>query len=148
MDKLMKSHRGTQTHLINNQSEEEGREGNMQQLTIFFHDRFHVRGNLEENERDIKEKEVAVEEQSINSGSDHELGDCQSSSSVDSPSSATWSYGDTDGGDDSDRVVFVSSPLPSQSQSFFRDNRPYSPSTNHQPIVSLYQSVQIHQFSL
>ncbi|XP_058735638.1 uncharacterized protein LOC131607678 [Vicia villosa] len=134
MDKLMKSHRGTQTRLINNQSDEEDREGNMQQLSAFFHDRFHVRGDLEENGRDIKEKEVAVEEESINSGSDHELADCQSSSSVDSPSSATWSYGDTDGADDSDRVVFVSSPLPSQSQSFYRDNRQYSPSTNHQPI--------------
>ncbi|CAL5213899.1 unnamed protein product [Lathyrus oleraceus] len=134
MDKLMNSHRGTQTHLVNNQIYEEEREGSMQELTAFFHDRFHVRGNLEENGRDMTEKEVPVEEESVNSGSDHELGDSQSSSSVNSPSSASWSYGDTDGGDDSDRVVFVSSPLPSQSQSFYQDNRQYCPSTNHQSI--------------
>ncbi|CAI8617702.1 unnamed protein product [Vicia faba] len=134
MDKLMTSHRGAQTHLVNNHSDEEDLEGSVQHLTTFFHDHFHVRGNVEENGRDITEKEVAVEEESINSGSDHELGDCQSSSSVHSPSSTTWSYGDTDGGDDSDRVIFETSPLPSLSQSFYQDNRQYSPSTNHQPI--------------
>ncbi|KAJ1430519.1 Zinc finger, RING-type [Sesbania bispinosa] len=69
------------------------------------------------------------------SGSEHELGDYfnQSSPSMHTPSS-TWSYRDNDAGDDSDRVASVSSPLPSQSQSFYQDRRQYSSSTNHHSI--------------
>ncbi|KAJ1399975.1 Zinc finger, RING-type [Sesbania bispinosa] len=65
----------------------------------------------------------------------HELGDYfnQSSPSMHTPSS-TWSYRDNDAGDDSDRVASVSSPLPSQSQSFYQDRRQYSSSTNHHSI--------------
>ena len=135
----MQSHVRTQTHLVNNQCDEEDEEGNEKQLMAFYHHRLRDTREKEarSNEEEMDEEKVEKHEhESISSGSDHELGDCQSSSSVDTPSSATWSYRDTDIGDDSDRVAFVSSPLPSQSQSCYEDSRENSPSANQRSIVS------------
>ncbi|MCI39741.1 hypothetical protein A2U01_0060973, partial [Trifolium medium] len=80
MDKLMKSHVGTQTHLVNNQHEEEDPEESMEKLMAFYYDRLRVRGSPEEDGKDRNEKEVLEEDECINSGSDHELGDCHSGS--------------------------------------------------------------------
>lgn len=146
MDRLMKSHVGAQTHLASNQYDEEDQEESMEQLMAFYHDRLRVRdsppedGRDEEevrrNEEEEEEKAEGQEEESIISGSDHELGDYHSSSSIHTPSSSTWSYRDNDGGDDPDRVASVSSPIPSQSQSFYQDSQQDTSSTNHHSIVS------------
>ena len=137
MDKLMQNHVGTQTHLVNNQSDEDDQNENMEKLMAFYHDRLRARGNVEEDGKGNKEKEVAEEEEheheSINSGSDHELSDNQSSPSVHTPSSTTWSYRDNDSADN-DSAAFVSSPLPPQSQSFYQDSTQYSSSPNHNSI--------------
>jgi hypothetical protein len=135
MDKLMKSHVGTQTHLVNNQHDEEDEEESMEKLMAVYRDRLRVRGSPEADGTDRNEK-VSQEDECINSGSDHELGDCHSSSSIHTPSSTTWSYRDTDGGDDSARAAFVSSPLHSQSQPFYQDSRQYSSPANPSSIVS------------
>ncbi|XP_045823999.1 uncharacterized protein LOC123916563 [Trifolium pratense] len=142
MDKLMKSHVGTQTHLVSNQHDEEDPEESMEKLMAFYYDRLRVRGSPEEDGKDRNEKEVSEEDECINSGSDHELGDCHSGSdhelgdcspSIHTPSSTTWSYRDTDGGDDSARAAFVSSPL--HSQPFYPDSRLSSPA--NQPSIEM-----------
>ncbi|GAU13754.1 hypothetical protein TSUD_82630 [Trifolium subterraneum] len=137
MDKLMKSHVGTQTHLVNNQYDEEDPEESMEKLMAFYYDRLRVSGSSEEDGKDTNEKEVSEEDECINSGSDHELGDCHSGSdhelcdcspSIHTPSSTTWSYRDTDVGDDSARAAFESSPL--HSQPFYQDSTQYSSPAN------------------
>lgn len=138
---------GTQTHLVSNQYNEEDQEESMEQLMAFFQEHLGPRspqkgGREREEEEEVKRNEEEnkageQEEESITSISDHELCDYHSSPSIHTPSSSTWSYRDNDGGDDSDRVAYVSSPLPSQSQSLYQDAPQYSSSTNHPSIVSL-----------
>ncbi|XP_061342437.1 uncharacterized protein LOC133288643 [Gastrolobium bilobum] len=147
MDRLMKSHIGTQTHLINGQYDEGDQKERMDQVMEFLQEHLCFgdspqdgKGSaVEKEEEEEEEEEVKVEEQekeSIISGSDHELGNYfnQSSSPMHSSSSSKWSYRDIDAGDDSDRVASISSSLPSQSQSFYKDSRQYSSSTNHHSI--------------
>uniref|UniRef100_A0A0R0I3Z8 RING-type domain-containing protein n=1 Tax=Glycine max TaxID=3847 RepID=A0A0R0I3Z8_SOYBN len=142
MDRLMESHRGTQTHLVNSQDREEDSQG----LMAFLQERLHStrasqdgsnareeedesRNQDEEEEDNTDEQEQEHEEEhekeSLISGSYHEVGDYSNQSS-------SWSYRDNEAGDDFDRVV-SSSPQPYQSQSFYSECR-HSSSTNHHSI--------------
>ncbi|XP_027343299.1 uncharacterized protein LOC113855868 [Abrus precatorius] len=143
LERLMKSHMGTKSHLISSQCDEEDQEGSMDQLMAFFQEHLHFRSKSQEDgmdrvqeEEERRNEEEEAEEKSIISGSDHE-GDYfnHSSSSLHAPSPSSWSYRDNDAGDDSDRLVSMSSPPTShQSQSFYQDNRQYSSSINHHSI--------------
>ncbi|OIW18091.1 hypothetical protein TanjilG_01180 [Lupinus angustifolius] len=143
MDSLMMSHAGNQTHLVSSQHAEEDNQESMDQLIMFFQERLHTRSNpqedgvhgAEEEEERIYEEEVEKAEESITSSSDNELSDyCnQSSSSMHTHSSTTWSYRDNEVDNDCDKAS-VSSPPPSQSQSFYHDSQQYSSATNHHSI--------------
>ncbi|CAL0329836.1 unnamed protein product [Lupinus luteus] len=144
MDSLMMSHAGNQTHLVSSQHAEEDNQESMDQLIVFFQERFRTQSNpqedgvhrAQEEEERLYEEEVEKAEESITSSSDHELSDyCnQSSSSMHTHSSTTWSYRDNEVGNDCDKAASVSSRLPSQSQSFYHDSQQYSSATNHHSI--------------
>lgn len=146
MDRLMESHRGTQTHLVSSQDREEDSHGLMAFLqerlhsTIASQDGRHAREEEEEESRNQNEEEEEEEEEdnadeqeqeheeeSLISGLYHEAGDYSNGSS-------SWSYRDIEAGYDFDRVVSTS-PQPYQSQSFYSECR-HSSSTNHHSIVS------------
>ncbi|KAL2340117.1 hypothetical protein Fmac_008057 [Flemingia macrophylla] len=141
MDRLMESHRGTQTHLVNSQDLEEDSQG----LMAFLQERLHSarasqedgreageeeqeeRRNQEEEkeheeeEDNADEQEQEHEEESLISGSYHEIGN-------DYNRSSTWSYRDHETGDYFDRAVSTS-PQTYQYRSFYPDSRrsPYTP---------------------
>ncbi|KAL5158211.1 Protein neuralized [Glycine soja] len=144
MDRLMESHRGTQTHLVSSQEREEDSHGLMAFLqarlhsTIASQDGRDAREEEEEESRNQNEEEEEEEEEdnadeqeqeheeeSLISGLYHEAGDYSNGSS-------SWSYRDIEAGYDFDRVVSTS-PQPYQSQSFYPESR-HSPSTNHHSI--------------
>ncbi|KAE9600997.1 hypothetical protein Lal_00008107 [Lupinus albus] len=144
MDSLMMSHVGNQTHLVTSQYAEEDNDESMNQLIAFFQERLRTRSNpqedrvhrVEEEEERRYDEEVEKAEESITSSSDNELSDyCnQSSSSIHTHSSTTWSYRDNEVGNDCDKAASISSPPLSQSQSFYHDNQQYSSATNHNSI--------------
>ncbi|CAL0334931.1 unnamed protein product [Lupinus luteus] len=150
MDRLMDCHRGTQTHLVSRQDEED----NNQALIAILQERLHLARSPREDEREQpedkeerrndedeeehKEEEEEEEEEhehereTLISNSYNDAGDYFSRSS--SPTNlTTWSYVDNETGDDFDRVASISSP-PSQSQSFGKDSRQNSSSANHHSI--------------
>ncbi|KAK7303829.1 hypothetical protein RJT34_14746 [Clitoria ternatea] len=144
MDRLMESHRGTRTHLVNRQVDEVDN----QRLVAFLQEqrlstrtqedggeRREEEENEEEEEEEEEEEDKEEEEEenvnehegeSMTGGSYHEVGDYSNQSS-------SWSYRDNEAADDFDRVVSTFSQ-PDQSQSFDRDSRRYSSSTNHHSI--------------
>lgn len=141
MDRLMESHRGTQTHLVNSQDHEEDSQG----LMAFLQERLHSTRAAQEDERDMgdeegerrnqdeeeeeeeeenedeQEHEHEHERESLISGSYHDAGNYSNRSSP-------WSYRDNEAGDD-----YSTSPQPYQSQSFYQDNRRF-PSTDRHAI--------------
>ncbi|XP_027339004.1 GATA zinc finger domain-containing protein 7-like [Abrus precatorius] len=150
MDRLMESHRGTQTHVVNSyDNHEEDNQG----LIVFLQEHLHnarapqedgresgeeeeeVRINQdgeEEEDEEADEQEHEHEEEhegeSLISGSYHEVGKYSNQSS-------SWSFGDNEAGDeDLDRDASTSSPQPYQSQPFYQDSRRCSSSTNHHSI--------------
>jgi hypothetical protein len=157
MDRLMQSHKGTQTHLVNNCDDDEDSEG----LMAFFLERLHSARTPQENgiERTVDEEKESINEEEENEEEDeeeededdddddekeheeelggeslvsslyHEVGDYSNRSS-------SWNYRDNETGDDFDRVASTSS-RPYQSPSFYHDSRRTSPSTNQHSIVSL-----------
>lgn len=149
MDRLMKSHIGAQT----SQDDDEDSQESRGQLMAFFREHLNSpedgrdKERAEEEEESIhevqEEKEEKVEEQeedSIISDSDHESSDCSSQSSPSMHASSplrTWSYKDNEVGDDYDKVAYISSQPPLQSQSSYQDSRQYSSFTSHHSIVSL-----------
>lgn len=128
----MQSHRGTQTHLINSEDDEEDNQG----LIAFLKERMHSaspsqeegreRGGDEEEER--MEEEVEEEEEKEDEDEhEHEVG-------VYSNPSLAWSFRDHEASDDFDRVASTSSQ-PYQAQSY-GDSRRNSSSSHHNSIVS------------
>ena len=140
MDRLMQSHRGTQTQLVSSQVDEQDNEG----LMAFFQERLRSRITPQENEiveteeesiNEEEEKEEKQDEQkheeeqeveSLRSGLYNEVGDYTNESS-------SWSYRDNDAGDDFDRVASTSSQT-YQSPSSYHDNRRNSSGINHHSI--------------
>lgn len=170
MDKLMESHRGTQTHLVNRQDEVEDN----QALMAFLQERLHPASRPqedgrervekqeeeeegrnekeeeveEEEEAEAEEEEEKVEEQegeSLISSSYHQVGDYFNQSS--STHLTTWSYRGNETGDDFDIVASTSSQ-PSESQSFCQDSRRNSSSTNQHSIVSLSSLIEISEYKI
>ncbi|XP_020232539.1 ras guanine nucleotide exchange factor Y [Cajanus cajan] len=148
MDRLMESHRGTQTHLVNIQDQQEDSQGMMAFLQEHLHsarasqeegrdagEEEEERRNQDEEEEEEEdednadeqeqEQEKEHEEESLISGSYHGVGDYSNRSS-------SWSYRDNETGDDFDRVDSTS-PQTYQSRSFYPDSR-QSPSTTHHSI--------------
>ncbi|KAK7329394.1 hypothetical protein VNO77_23560 [Canavalia gladiata] len=160
MDRLMESHRGTQTHLVHSQNNEEDSQG----LIAFLQDHLlsastpqedgrettgeeEERTNQDEDEEEEEEEEEEKEDEpehegeSLISGSYHEGGDYSNQSS-------TWSYRDNEAGDDFDRVACTPSQ-PYQSPPFYQDSQRYSPSTNHRSIeVDLIYDLRGHMTQL
>ncbi|WJX28022.1 RING-type E3 ubiquitin transferase [Trifolium repens] len=154
MDRLMQSHKGTQTHLVSNCDDDEDNEG----LMAFFLERLHSARTPQENgiERTVDEEKESINEEEENEEEDeeeededdddddekeheeelggeslvsslyHEVGDYSNRSS-------SWNYRDNETGDDFDRVASTSS-RPYQSPSFYHDSRRTSPSTNQHSI--------------
>ncbi|KAE9598691.1 hypothetical protein Lal_00022382 [Lupinus albus] len=150
MDRLMECHRGTQTHLVGIQDEEEDNQALITILQEHLHlarspredereqpeekEEEEVRRNDEDEEeqKEEEEEEDEHEGETLMSNSYNEAGDYFSQSS--SPTNmTTWSYIDNETGDDFDRVASISSP-PSQSQSFCQDTQQNSSSVNHHSI--------------
>lgn len=148
MDRLMESHRGTQTHLVSSRDDEDDNQG----LIAFLQEHMHSRSTPQEDGRERREEERIDEEEeeeeekadeqeheeehegeSLISGLDHEVGDYSNQSS-------SWSYRDNEASDDLDRVASTSSQ-PCQSHSFYQDSQRSSPSNNHHSIVSFQVSV-------
>ncbi|CAI8590040.1 unnamed protein product [Vicia faba] len=150
MDRLMQSHKGTQTHLVTNQDDEIDNEA----LMAFFKEHLQpektpreneIEKTVDEEEETLNEEEEEEEEEeerkqddkeheeeqggeSLVSDSYHEVGDYSNQSS-------SWSYRDNEPGDDFDRVASTSSQQPYQSPSFYHENtRRNSPPINHHSI--------------
>ena len=145
----MKSHRGTQTQLVNCQDDEEDNQGLIAILQGCMHSASstpqedgNVRGEEEKRDERRYEEQVEEEEEEENL-EEQELEQCHEVSGYfhqpSSPSpSRTWSFRDNEASDDFDRVASTSSPSqPSQSQSSYQNNRRCSSSPNHHSIVSL-----------
>lgn len=141
MDRLMESHRGTQTNIVDCQDDDENNQG----VIAFLQERVQARSIPQEDERErgeeeeeeeervIQEEEEKVdekehEEESLIGGSYHEVGDY-------SNQSLSWSFRDNEASDEFDRVASTSSH-PYQSQSIYQESRRNSSSTNHHSIVS------------
>ncbi|CAK8531605.1 unnamed protein product [Lathyrus sativus] len=146
MDRLMHSHKGTQTHFVTSPDDEIDNEALME----FFKEHLQPERTPRENkiEKTVDEEEEMVNEQeeeeeekqdekeheeeqggeSLVSDSYHEVGDY-------SYRSSSWSYRDNEAGDDFDRIPSTSSQQPFQSPSFYHENTPQNSSPiNHHSI--------------
>ncbi|CAJ2637627.1 unnamed protein product [Trifolium pratense] len=159
MDRMLQSHKGTQTHIVNTYDDDEDNEG----LMAFFLERLHSARTSQENgiermvdeEKDrVNEEDKDEEEEDDNEEEDDEEDDDDDEEEEEreeeqggkslasslyhevgdySNQSSPWSYRDNEAGDDFDRVASTSS-LPYQSPSFYHDSRRNSPSTNQHSI--------------
>nr|KYP50117.1 Protein neuralized [Cajanus cajan] len=125
MDRLMESHRGTQTHLVNIQDQQEDSQGEEEEERRNQDEEEEEEEDEDNADEQEQEQEKEHEEESLISGSYHGVGDYSNRSS-------SWSYRDNETGDDFDRVDSTS-PQTYQSRSFYPDSR-QSPSTTHHSI--------------